>query len=187
MAVKSGNDDAADGENTAHLEDFLDLAGILDTVDVPIVVIGLDCTVARFNRAASTTFKLQSSDIGRRAGEALAVLPDLDRCCTEVIATGLRDRREARMGDRSFLVRIAPFHANRWTDPRSRHHPDECDCFPREHRTGHLRARVHQSNSQYHRRASGRSRRCFKDSDGEPGFLHDVWVFPGRIGRPAPL
>ncbi|HEY3826925.1 MAG TPA: PAS domain S-box protein, partial [Bryobacteraceae bacterium] len=87
------------------------LAGILDTVDVPIVVIGLDCTVVRFNRAASTTFKLQSSDIGRRASEALTVLPDLDRCCTEVIATDLRDRHEVRVGDRFFLVRIAPFHA----------------------------------------------------------------------------
>ncbi|HEY3927356.1 MAG TPA: hypothetical protein VGL89_03175, partial [Candidatus Koribacter sp.] len=71
MAVKTRNGDAPDGENTAHIEDVLDLAGILDTVDVPIVVIGLDCTVVRFNRAASTTFKLQSSDIGRRASEAL--------------------------------------------------------------------------------------------------------------------
>ena len=73
MAVKSGNGDAPENENTAHLEDFHDLAGILDTVDVPIVVIGLDGTVVRFNRAASTTFKLESSDIGRRAGEALMV------------------------------------------------------------------------------------------------------------------
>jgi PAS domain S-box-containing protein len=111
MAVESGTAGAPDGENTAHLEDVLDLAGVLDTVDVPIVVIGLDCTVVRFNLAASTTFKLQSSDIGRRAGEALAVLPDLDRYCTEVIATGLRDRREARIVDRFFLVRIAPFRA----------------------------------------------------------------------------
>jgi two-component system CheB/CheR fusion protein len=111
MAVKSGNGGAPDGENTAHVEDVLDLAGVLDAVDVPIVVIGLDCTIVSFNGAASTTFKLQSSDIGRRASEALTVLPDLDRCCTEVIATGLRDRREARMGDRFFLIRIAPFHA----------------------------------------------------------------------------
>lgn len=110
MAVKSGNDDAPDSENTAHPDGVLDIVSILDTVDVPIVVIGLDCTVTRYNRAASTTFKLQTSDIGRRASEALTVLPDLDRWCSEVIANGVRDRREARVGGRFFLVRIAPFH-----------------------------------------------------------------------------
>jgi PAS domain S-box-containing protein len=110
MAVKSGNDGALDSENAAHLDGVLELVGILDTVDVPFVVIGLDCTVTRYNRAASITFKLETSDIGRRAGEALTVLPDLDRWCTEVIATGVRDRRELCAGDRFFLVRIAPFH-----------------------------------------------------------------------------
>jgi len=32
-----------------------DAIGILDTIDVPVVVVGHDCKVARFNRAAAET------------------------------------------------------------------------------------------------------------------------------------
>ena len=38
---------------------------MLDTIDVPIVVVARDCTLARINRAATEAFALAPTDIGR--------------------------------------------------------------------------------------------------------------------------
>ena len=45
----------------------VDVIGILDTIDVPVVVVGRDCKVARFNRAAAET--LGATPIGRRPAD----------------------------------------------------------------------------------------------------------------------
>jgi PAS domain S-box-containing protein len=83
--------------------------GALDAVDVPIIVISRECTVARINRAAMTVFGLKVSDIGRSLGNTLAGVVDLNRICTRVIVDGAPHRIETRDGDRWFLVRIAPY------------------------------------------------------------------------------
>jgi PAS domain S-box-containing protein len=84
--------------------------GILDAVDLPIILISRDCKVARVNRAATTVLGLTDSDIGRSPGNILAGGPEnLDRLCAQVIADGAPCRREMRKGDRYFLLRIAPY------------------------------------------------------------------------------
>jgi PAS domain S-box-containing protein len=83
--------------------------GILDAVDLPMILIGRDCTVARVNRAATTVLGLTASDIGRPPGNLLAGLENLDRLCAQVIADGAPCRREMRDGDRYFLLRITPY------------------------------------------------------------------------------
>lgn len=88
-----------------------DLIGILDTVDLPIVVVGRDFTVARFNRAATAALRLTPSNIGQspRDIRVLTDLMDLEKLCAQVIADGVPYRREVRHGGGWFLLRIAPY------------------------------------------------------------------------------
>jgi PAS domain S-box-containing protein len=89
-----------------------DNIGILDAVDLPIIVIGRDCRVARVNRAATTVFGLKASDIGRPPGVVISCEENLDKLCAQVIADATPCRRETRAGDRYFLLRIAPYVGN---------------------------------------------------------------------------
>src|SRR6202167_1321216 len=83
--------------------------GVLDAVEVPIIVLSRERTIARINRAAMTVFGLKVSDLGRPIGDTLAGVKDLNRICTRVIADGAPHRVETRDGDRYFLLRIAPY------------------------------------------------------------------------------
>src|ERR1700691_1242810 len=83
--------------------------GVLDAVDVPIIVISRECKVARINRAAMTVFGLKVSDLGCSLGNTLAGVEDLNRICTRVITDGAPHRVETRDCDRRFLLRIAPY------------------------------------------------------------------------------
>jgi len=83
--------------------------GVLDAVDVPIIVISGECKVARINKAAMTVFGLKVSDLGCSLGNTLAGVEDLNRICTRVITDGAPHRIETRDGDRYFLLRIAPY------------------------------------------------------------------------------
>ncbi len=85
---------------------------ILDAVDLPIIAVGRNCRIKRFNRAAAAVLHLNSSALGRSPGDVLADAPDLDRLCARVIADGAQGRRDIRFGDRSFLLRIAPYRVN---------------------------------------------------------------------------
>jgi two-component system, chemotaxis family, CheB/CheR fusion protein len=87
------------------------IIAILDTIDVPIVVVGPDCTLARINRAATEAFALAPSDIGRRLNTitALADVKDIEKLCGQVIADHAPSRRDVRSGDRRFLLRAAPY------------------------------------------------------------------------------
>ena len=58
-----------------------DEIGVLDAVDVPIIVISRECTVARINRAAMTVFGLKASDLGSSLGDTLGGVQDLGRIC----------------------------------------------------------------------------------------------------------
>jgi PAS domain S-box-containing protein len=82
---------------------------VLDAVDVPIIVISRECTVARINRAAMTVFGLKASDLGCSLGNTLGGVEDLSRICKRVITDGAPHRVETRDGDRCFLLRIAPY------------------------------------------------------------------------------
>jgi PAS domain S-box-containing protein len=88
-----------------------DLIGILDTVDLPVVVVGRDFSITRFNRAAMAAVRLTPSDIGRsvRDVQCLAGMKDIEKLCMQVIADGVPCRREIRDGDRWFVLRVAPY------------------------------------------------------------------------------
>ena len=88
-----------------------DLIGILEAVDLPIVVVRRDFTVARFNRSATAALGLTPSHIGQspRTIGMFTDVVDLEKLCAQVIADGAPWRREVRHGDRWFLLRIAPY------------------------------------------------------------------------------
>jgi PAS domain S-box-containing protein len=88
-----------------------DLVGILDTIDVPIVVVGRNCKIVRFNRAAAETLGAAQSDIGRSIGDlqALAHAPTIDLMCKQAMLDGVPSRQELRSGDRWFLVRMGRY------------------------------------------------------------------------------
>jgi PAS domain S-box-containing protein len=83
--------------------------GLLDAVDLPTIVIRRDCTVARFNRAATTLLGLTASDLGCPVSKLVAGDANLDKLCAQVIADGVAFRREVRDGDRTFLLRVARY------------------------------------------------------------------------------
>jgi PAS domain S-box-containing protein len=87
-----------------------DPMGILDSVDVPIIVLGRNCSIVCFNRAAADVFRLEASDVGRPPDEArtLQGATQLREWCAQVTATGAALRHDFRHGDKSFVVRIAP-------------------------------------------------------------------------------
>jgi PAS domain S-box-containing protein len=97
------------GDNTPDFGDP-NLIGILDSIDIPIVVLGRDCKLARFNAAATEMLHLGAADIGLRTCDvqALAHLPDLEHWCAQVMADGVPGRHDMRTGDRWFSVRISP-------------------------------------------------------------------------------
>src|SRR2546422_6638862 len=88
-----------------------DLITILDTVDVPIVVLRRDFILVCFNKAAGGVFRLSPSDIGRASRDisVLAGLPRLEEQCGQVIASGVESRTDFRDGAKWFVVRISPY------------------------------------------------------------------------------
>ncbi|HEY4211587.1 MAG TPA: ATP-binding protein [Steroidobacteraceae bacterium] len=103
-AIQNTGEAPGDGLTTDPID-------ILDTMDVPVVVVGRDCKVARFNCAATETLGATSSDVGRRACDlpALRGVPELEQICLQVMSDAVPVRREMRDGDRWFHVRIAPY------------------------------------------------------------------------------
>ena len=88
-----------------------EIVGILDTVDIPIVVVGGDGTLSRFNQAAADAFGLAASDVGRGVGTiaALEEVNDIEALCAKTLAGDAPRRRDIRSGDRRFLLRVAPY------------------------------------------------------------------------------
>src|SRR5215813_7919805 len=99
--------EGVDGGDTAATTDLIN---ILDTVEVPIVVVRRDFRIVCFNRAAADVLGLLPSDIGRASHDisVLAVVPDLEEQCSQVIAGGVESRANFRAEDRWFVVRISP-------------------------------------------------------------------------------
>jgi PAS domain S-box-containing protein len=87
-----------------------DLIKVLDTVEVPIVVVHGDLTITGFNRAAADVLGLSFTDLCRsvRSIAVLAALPRLEQECREVMTGGVEARMDLRDGDRWFVVRLSP-------------------------------------------------------------------------------
>lgn len=104
---------AVSGDDAAANAAAADLINILDTVEVPIVVLRRDLMIAGFNKAAADVLRLSPSDIGRASRDisVLAVLPGLEERCGQVIASGVESRTDFRDGDRCFVMGISPFKA----------------------------------------------------------------------------
>src|SRR3954447_13781349 len=77
-----------------------DVAGILDMINVPIVVVDGNCKIARFNQAASNQIGLSPPDIGRLAWEirVLSEAKHLERSCGQAMADGVPCRCEIQNG-----------------------------------------------------------------------------------------
>jgi PAS domain S-box-containing protein len=95
----------------AHTAPAIDPMNIVDAVEVPIVGVGRDFTIAYANKAAMDVLRLSPSDIGRAPADVpvLARLPRLEQQCGEVIDGGLESRVDLRDGDNWFVVRISPY------------------------------------------------------------------------------
>src|SRR6185503_7375530 len=67
-----------------------DIIGIFDAIDLPIIVVGRDCTVARFNEAATALLRLTPSDLGRspRDLRVLTAVKDIEKLCMHVVGGG---------------------------------------------------------------------------------------------------
>lgn len=110
--IVSPNEPSHNGHPKTELENGSgDIIGILDTVDVPVIVVRRDCAIARFNRAATEVFGLALSDIGRLPANTMALgsMHDLPALCSRVFADGTPTRRDICHGNRWFIVRIAPY------------------------------------------------------------------------------
>ena len=82
---------------------------ILDSVDVPIIVVARNCTVVRFNRAAESVVGCRATDIGHpfthiRMFKDRREFSDL---CARVLAGGAPCRYEFKYGEKQFVLRIA--------------------------------------------------------------------------------
>ncbi len=99
------------GDDAAANPATTDPINILDTVDVPIVVLRRDFILVCFNKAAGGVLRLSPSDMGRASREisVLAGLPRLEEQCGQVIASGVESRADFRDGDKWFVVRISPY------------------------------------------------------------------------------
>jgi two-component system CheB/CheR fusion protein len=98
------------GDDAAANTAATDLINILDTVEVPIVVLRRHLVIAGFNKAAADVLRLSPSDIGRASRDipVLAGLPHLEEQCSQVIASGVESRADFRDGNRWFVIGIAP-------------------------------------------------------------------------------
>jgi two-component system CheB/CheR fusion protein len=88
------------------------LGHLLASLDLPIVVLGVDLAILRFTPAAGRVLRLIPSDVGRPLGDLNPGIdtPDLEGLVTEVIATVVPHEREVRGRDgRWHSLRIQPF------------------------------------------------------------------------------
>lgn len=106
VGLRSLKGDAAPGEAVS-----IALIDILDTIDVPIVVLDRNFTINCFNRAAGEVLGFAPSDVGRSLCDTppFRGLPGLETNCAEVIASGAARRNDFAHGAKSFIVRIAPY------------------------------------------------------------------------------
>ena len=89
-----------------------DLANLLASVQIPIVMIAKDLTIRRFTPAAQRVLNLIPSDVGRPISHIKSNLTslDLDKPVAEVIETMVAYEREVSdLEGRTYLLRIRPY------------------------------------------------------------------------------
>jgi PAS domain S-box-containing protein len=88
-------------------------ADIINSIDVPIVAVGRDCAISRFNAAAATLLSLTPTDLGRplRTINLLTHVKRLEELCADAIANGTSSRCDVRDAANGswFVLRIVPY------------------------------------------------------------------------------
>jgi PAS domain S-box-containing protein len=99
------------GDDVSVTATATDLINILDTVEVPIVVLRRDGRIACFNKAAADVLGLSPGDIGRASRDVPAFVgfPGLEELSTQVMASRLESRANFRDGYSWFVVRLSPY------------------------------------------------------------------------------
>jgi len=91
-----------------------DLVNLLDTVDLPVVMVSMDLRIRRFTPPAHKLLNLLPADIGRRLGEIRTnlELQDLETLVKETIHSMSPQEREVReKGGAWYALRIRPYKA----------------------------------------------------------------------------
>lgn len=92
----------------------VDVTGIFDEVDLPIVIVSVDCHVVRYNLAAAAVLHLTSADIGLPLSH-IPTFTDrthVEDLCARVIAGGGPRRCEVKDGEKYFLLRMSAYPGN---------------------------------------------------------------------------
>ncbi|WP_441280728.1 PAS domain-containing sensor histidine kinase [Tardiphaga sp. 862_B3_N1_1] len=87
-----------------------DLVSVLNTVDVPIIVLRRDFTISYFNKSASSVLELSATDLNRAPSEnpVMSGMARLKDTCSKVVATEAEMRIDFRHKTKWFVVRISP-------------------------------------------------------------------------------
>jgi signal transduction histidine kinase len=104
------------GESPKPMEDAAERtlgSDIINSIDVPIVAVGRDCAIAKFNPAAATLLSLTAADLGGAIG-AIPMLMNVKRfgeLCEDAIRSGISSQCEVRdvTNESWFVLRIAPY------------------------------------------------------------------------------
>jgi PAS domain S-box-containing protein len=88
-----------------------EVIAVVDSIDVPIVVVSRDFTVASFNRAAADALRLSVGDIGRSCRDTPAFngLLGLEQRCSQVIASRRSVQIDLHDDEQQFAVRLTPY------------------------------------------------------------------------------
>ena len=97
--------------NTELTQTAADLNNVLDTVDVPLVILGNDRRIRHFTRAAARPLNLIPGDVGRAINQIRTNLKvDLDLAATRAIESGRRIEIEVQdESGRWYALRIQPY------------------------------------------------------------------------------
>jgi PAS domain-containing protein len=86
---------------------------IVDSIDVPTIVIAADGAVVRFNPAVATLLSLTAANLGRPSREIplLKGVKRFEELCQEAIGSGISSHCEVRDATNGswFILRIAPY------------------------------------------------------------------------------
>jgi PAS domain S-box-containing protein len=88
----------------------VELICVLNTLDLPVIIVDYGGKIVRFNQAATETLELTSADVGQPLSSVrlLGDLQDIEKLMAQVISDGTPSQREIQAGDRWFILRIAP-------------------------------------------------------------------------------
>jgi two-component system CheB/CheR fusion protein len=89
----------------------MDVGGILNALAIPIVMVGTDCKLTRFNDAAAEVFGLNLLDVGVLPSQIRppGALKDIETLGAEVMADAAPRQREIQHAGRWFILRAAPY------------------------------------------------------------------------------